>query len=111
MSYKVLWGKTAEADLNEIIEYIIGKGEIDNAYAVFTKIKKRAELLQVSPGQGRIVPEFKSLHFKYREIIISPWRIIYKIDKPVVKVLMVIDGRRNTEDLLYEKLIKVDRPD
>jgi len=36
----------------------------------------------------------------------SPWKIIYKIDNDIVNILIVIDSRRNTQDILIEKLIK-----
>jgi mRNA-degrading endonuclease RelE of RelBE toxin-antitoxin system len=41
----------------------------------------------------------------YRQLIESPWRIIYKIDNEIVNVLLIIDSRRNTQDILVEKLI------
>ena len=109
MNYKVFWTISAENDLNEIIDYIIANGDLNNAYKIFTKIKERVNLLKVSPEQGRIIPEFDVFkNKKYRELIVKPWRIIYKIEKKEVKVLLVIDGRRNIEDILFERLIKKD---
>lgn len=106
MSYKVFWNKSAETDLNDIIDHIIENGGINTAFEIYQKIKDRAELLKSSPEQGRVVPELTMFTTKYREIIIRPWRLIYKIDEQAIKVLLILDGRRNTEDILYEKLIK-----
>jgi len=106
MNYKVFWTKSAEKDLNEIIDYITANGDINNAYKIFIKIKEQTNLLKVNPELGRAVPEFE--HFKnkkYKEIIIKPWRIIYKIEKKQVQVLLIIDGRRNIEDILFDRLI------
>ena len=68
MNYKVFWTISAENDLNEIIDYIIANGDINNSYKIYTKIKERVNLLKVSPEQGRIVPEFdvfnKNIHSK-----------------------------------------------
>ena len=106
MNYRVIWNKSAEMELNEIIDNIIENNGINTAFEIFQKIKDRAELLKSSPEQGRVVPELAIITTKYREVIIRPWRLIYKIDEQEIKVLLIIDGRRNTEDVLYEKLIK-----
>jgi toxin ParE1/3/4 len=36
----------------------------------------------------------------------TPWRIIYRIATPSVFVMTVIDGRRNVEDILLERLTR-----
>ena len=60
-----------------------------------------------TPERGGYVPELLKQNIKdYRQLIESPWRIIYKIDKNTVNVLIIIDSRRNTQDILIEKLIK-----
>jgi plasmid stabilization system protein ParE len=58
------------------------------------------------PLQGRIVPELRHYNIlTYRELINSPWRIIYKIEEKKVWVLAVLDGRRNMEDVLLDRFI------
>jgi len=106
MIFKIIWNKSAETDLNEIIDYIIDNEGINTAFDIFTKIKNKSELLANNPELGRIVPELKMFTNKYRELIIKPWRIVYRTEENTVKILLIIDGRRNTEDLLYEKLLK-----
>ena len=54
----------------------------------------------------RIVPELQQIGIlKYREIIYEKWRIIFKIDNTKVYVLLVVDSRRNLEDILFQRLI------
>ena len=77
---------------------------------IYLKIKERSGLLHTNPQQGRIVPELKSFGDKYREIIIKPWRILYSINNKIVNILLVIDGRRDLEEILFEIIVKVDRP-
>jgi len=58
------------------------------------------------PNRGRVVPELKFYNIiTYRELIVAPWRIIYRIENDTVYVLSIIDGRRNVEDLLLARLI------
>ena len=104
--YSVLWTKTAHDDLENILEYI-SIDSIDNALNILNKIKDKVETLYSFPERGRIIPELKFHNIEiYRELILHPWRIIYKIDKQKVYVLSVLDGRRNIEDILLERILK-----
>ena len=56
--------------------------------------------------QGRVVPELLSQGISlYREIVITPWRVIYKIERDRVYIVSVIDSRRNVEDVLLARLL------
>lgn len=105
-NYTVLWTKTAIEDLDSIIEYISIENP-NNSLRILHKIKKKSALLYKNPSQGRIVPELGHYNIiSYREIIVSPWRILYRIESKNVYVLAVIDGRRNLEDILLNRIIK-----
>jgi addiction module RelE/StbE family toxin len=98
--------KTAKNDLREIIKYI-SKNNPMNALNVLKKIEDRINSLNHFPERGGYVPELLRKNIKdYRQLMESPWRIIYKIDKNIVNVLIIIDSRRNTQDILLERLIK-----
>ncbi len=104
-AFAVIWSATAAKDLVEIIEYISG----DNpaiAYEKFLEIKKRAQNLYAFPERGRIVPELQEQGiYQYRELVIAPWRIIYRISRYSVYILSVLDSRKNVEDILLKRLI------
>lgn len=103
--YIVRWSNSAEGDLNEILEYI-ANDNIDKALEIFYRIKDESNNLYKHPTRGRIVPELLLHNIdSYKEIIIFPWRIIYKIELNSVNVLTVIDGRRNVEDILLKKVL------
>jgi len=104
--YQVAWTAVAINDLKQIIEYIA----IDspgNASRIFKKIRQKASDLYTMPDRGRIVPELKDqgIH-TYRELIIAPWRMIYRITDTTVFVLSVIDSGRNVEDILLGRFVK-----
>ena len=104
--YEVYWAKVAEEDLSTIIEYIFN----DNPLAAkdsLKKIKTKVSDLDSFPLRGRVVPELKGHGIlQYRELIIPPWRIIYRISEMRVYVLSVIDSRRNIEDILLDRLVR-----
>ena len=93
-----------ENDLKGIIEYIADESP-SNALKIFNRIKQKVSLLYTLPERGRIVPELCDQGiFEYRELIIPPWRILYRILENRVYVLSVLDSRRNIEDSLLRRL-------
>ncbi len=103
--YDVVWSETAERDLIGIIEYIADDSP-SRAYEVFQEAKKRASTLRTFPERGRIAPELQEQGItQYHELIVGPWRIIYRISVGKVYVLSVLDSRRNVEDMLLQRLV------
>jgi plasmid stabilization system protein ParE len=104
--YKVVWASVAEDDLKNIILYI-AEDSLANARIIFEKIKEKATSLKLFPERGRIVPELQDQGiFLYRELIVAPWRIIYRISDKKIYILSVLDSRQNAEDILLKRLIK-----
>lgn len=103
--YEVIWSSIAENDLTHIIEYIATDSP-PNASKILKKIKEKASSLYHSPKRSRIVPELQEHGIlQYRELIIPPWRIIYRIFENKVYVFSVLDSRQNIEDILLKRLI------
>ena len=103
--FEVIWTKNAQFDLESIIEYI-KIHSLSIAKKIFFEIKKECENLHYFPQRKRVVPELQQIGIlKYREIIYERWRIIFKIDNIKVYVLLVVDSRRNLEDILFQRLI------
>lgn len=104
-NFEVIWTKNAQFDLESIIEYI----KIDSvniAKKIFFEIKEECANLYYFPERKRVVPELQQIGIlKYREIIHEKYRIIFKIENTKVYVLLVVDSRRNLEDILFQRLI------
>ncbi len=106
-NYNVLWADVAEKDLIGIVEYIADDNPV-TAIKILDKIKSRANSLYNFPERGRIVSElFDQGISDYHEIVVSPWRIIFKVEENEVLVLSVLDSRRNVEDILLRRLIQI----
>lgn len=104
--YQIFWTRTAVADLDEIIEYI-SLESIDIALKQYEKIKEAAAKLNSLPDRGRIIPELQKQNiYKFREIIIGPWRLMYKLEEKSIYVLAVIDGRPNIEEVLMKRHLR-----
>lgn len=105
-NYKVIWSKSAERDLEEIVLYIAEENPL-NAKKVLNKIKEKASNLSSIPHKGIIVPELKSfLIFSYHQYSTPPWRIIYRYSNTTVYVVAVIDSRRDIDELLINRALR-----
>jgi addiction module RelE/StbE family toxin len=104
--YAVNITANAKKDLEEIISYI-SLNSPRTALNILEKIEAKINTLDHFPYRGGYVPELVKRNIKdYRQLLESPWRIIYKIDIDIVNVLLIIDSRRNVQDILLERLIK-----
>lgn len=105
-SFHVFWTSVAEEDLIGIVEFLTDD-DPGSATRILKKIKTAAEKLDHSPMRGRVVPELREQGIsRYREIIVKPWRMIYRVQDKNVYILAVIDARRNVEDLLLLRFLR-----
>lgn len=103
-SYDVRWSETAERDLMAIVEYVADDSP-SRVYEAFEEVRRKASSLRNFPDRGRIVPELQEQGItQYHELVVSPWRIIYRTSERTVYVLSVLDSRRSIEDILLRRL-------
>ena len=104
--FKVLWTEAAVRDLEDIVGYIAADSPL-NAARILGRMRDKAKSLETVPRRGRIVPDLA--HFGlplWRELIVGPYRTIYRIEEERVYVLAVLDSRRDLEDFLLERLLR-----
>jgi plasmid stabilization system protein ParE len=107
-TFEVVWAESAQSDLRRIIEYIARDNPI-HARNIFHKIQRKTSHLYHFPMRGRIIPELHEQGVMlYREVVIPPWRVMYRISGQSVFVVAVVDSRRNIEDLLLERLLNLE---
>ena len=104
---KVLWTEAAVLDLENLARFIAADSPV-NARKVLARLKLKAESLESSPHRGRIVPELAGCGLlRWRELIVRPYRLVYRIDGKRVYILAVLDSRRDLEDVLLERIVRV----
>ena len=103
--YEAIWAATAKDDLAGILTYTANDSPT-NALKILEEIEEASLQLYHLPERGCIVPELQNQSIRqYRELIVSLWRIVYRITEENVFVLSVLDSRRNVEDILLDRLI------
>ena len=105
MSYNVLLTNDAAKDLDEIIDYI---HLYDSAKYVLKQIKKVIDSLSRYPERGSYPDELIDLGIKqYREVYFKTNRLVYQVMERAVYIMLVADGRRDTQTLLSRRLLAV----
>ena len=104
--FRVRWTHAAVNDLVGIAETIAEEAPL-NAERVIAKLEGAAASLEHFPGRGRVVPELAQFGITaWRELLVKPYRLIHRVTATQVYIVAVFDGRRDLEDLLFERLIR-----
>ncbi|MDY0402293.1 type II toxin-antitoxin system RelE/ParE family toxin [Sulfurovum sp.] len=105
-TYKLKWTTNAKDDLLNIVAYI-KQDSPGIANEIYQKIREKAHSSNFFPLKGRVVPELQKEGITlYREVMATPWRIIYKVGNDTVYIMAILDSRQNIEELLLQKLLK-----
>lgn len=100
----VEWAEAARTDLRAIA-FHIAQDSLDNALAVAERLERRAGALGALTTRGRVVPELRRLgERRFRELIEGPWRIIYLVGEASVRIVAIVDSRREVQDWLREQM-------
>jgi toxin ParE1/3/4 len=103
---KVVWTEVAAGDLERIAAYLTSESPV-LATTIIDRIVERADSLASLPGRGRTPPELRSIGDRtWRELQEPPWRIVYRRLDEVIQIHAGLDGRRNLEDILMERMLK-----
>ncbi len=94
---EIIWTKPALEDLNDIAEYI-ALSNLQSAKKLVAKIFDKVERLEAFPESGKKPIELTSLN--YREVVVNPCRIFYKIDNDKVYILHVMRQERDLRKFL-----------
>ncbi len=93
-------------DLEEIVEFIRADRPAA-ATGVARQIDTAVRSLGRNPLRGPVVPELLDLGVtSYRQIIASPYRVIYRVGENAVYVLAVLDSRRDLQAVLLQRLLR-----
>lgn len=104
--YEILWAPAAVSDLADIVGYIAVEEGPAAADRVYERIIERIACLSLHPARCRVVPELREIGVtQYRELIVAPYRVLFKITTRVIGVIGVLDGRRDLAELLIRRTI------
>ena len=107
MKYEVFFIEDAEEDIFEIYNYVAFNDSIGKADILFEKLQETCLSLENYPDRGHLPPELERINVReFSEIHFKPYRIIYQIRDKKVFIHCVLDGRRNLQDILQDRLLR-----
>ncbi len=104
--YQIRWAEAALQDVESILTYIATRDDINAATTVYQRLTERINSLDTHPERCRVVPELREIGITdYRELIVKPFRICFRIHDGKVVLVSVLDGRRDLEQILLERAL------
>ena len=96
----------AEQDIEAITDFVAENGSPEIADKLLDAILAKVEALEQIPLRGSIPKELAALGIRdYRQLLLKPYRLIYRIDGSKVVVTVIADGRRDMQALLERRLL------
>lgn len=99
MEVKVLWSDTSLFQLQEVFDYYSYKAGPAVAGKIVKRIIKKSVLLESNPLIGTKEPLLVDRPFEYRFIIENKYKIIYRFNDNIVRIVSVFDCRQNPQKL------------
>ncbi|MBN1867703.1 type II toxin-antitoxin system RelE/ParE family toxin [Candidatus Sumerlaeota bacterium] len=90
--HRISFALSAIEDLESIRAWYVDQQVPEVGERLLREVVLCVERLAEFPRSGRIVPEFGVDHL--REIVHPPFRIVYRIDKTLVRIVRVWRGER-----------------
>lgn len=107
MKFSVHLVAEAEKDIDELYFYVAQHDSAEKASKLLGNIEKTIMSLETLPHRGHYPPELERIGvFDFREVFFKPYRIIYEVVKADVFVHCVLDGRRDLQDLLQQRMLQ-----
>ena len=89
---RLIWSPSALDDIESIADFI-ARDSVDRAALFVQRLIERAEELPENPASGRVIPEIGNEN--YREVIVYPYRIMYRLEGGDIWITGVIHGARD----------------
>lgn len=107
MKYQVLMISEAENDLDGIWRYVSRTDSISKADKLLKNLEEKCFSLAQFPNRGHVPLELEKIAvYDYQKIHYKPYRIIYQVVNKNVYVHCVLDGRRDLQTILLQRLLK-----
>jgi toxin ParE1/3/4 len=106
MKKEIVWSKDAGDELLEIISYINDNSGKLIAENIYSKIIDKVNDASENAEGRRLSPLLKEFGITdIHQININPWIVYYRVENGIMKIISIIDGRRNLEEILYKKIM------
>jgi toxin ParE1/3/4 len=107
MKQEVVFSEPALADLLDINDFYLCEVSDRVATKIIDDLESAVNNLAEFPDMGSIPRELLSLGVRqYRQVIEKPYRIIYETFADKIVVHAILDGRRDMQSLLMQRILR-----
>lgn len=107
MKREIVLSEPALADLLDINDYYLCEVSDRVASEIIDGLETAVNNLTEFPDMGSIPKELLPLEIRqYRQIIQKPYRIIYETFADKIVVHAILDGRRDMQSLLLQRILR-----
>lgn len=99
MEMRLLWTEKALTQLEQIFNYYKVQASPEIAKKLIVSLIREATILETSPLIGMKEPLLAERAFEYWYIVKKSYKIIYRVDRNLIKIITVFDCRQNPEKL------------
>lgn len=105
--YDVIFDQDAEEDLFDIATFAAVNDSGEGADRLLSALRQTCQTVRRPPLRGNIPTElFQIGVIEFRELHYKPYRVIYSLESTTVYVHCVLDGRRDIQTILQERLLR-----
>ncbi|QOL25970.1 type II toxin-antitoxin system RelE/ParE family toxin [Thalassotalea sp. LPB0316] len=97
---EIIWTEPALNNVNDIAEYIALHNE-QAAKALVQKVFTKVDRLSEHPNSGKVPAELQG--FSFREVVVPPCRIFYKIENDTIFILYVMRQEQEFRKFMINK--------
>jgi toxin ParE1/3/4 len=106
LPFEVLLTTGAEQDLESIYDYVAEFDSVENANDLLDALLHEAQALANFPERGSYPKELLSLGIKeFRQTFFKSYRLVYRVLDAQVVIYLIVDGRRDMQSVLAQRLL------
>jgi toxin ParE1/3/4 len=106
-TYNVIFDQDVEDDIFDIYAFVAMNDSVERADKLLDALRQTCLKLRRLPHRGTMVSELFDIGVReFRELHYKPYRIICSFESTTVYVHCILDGRRDIQDLLQERLLR-----
>ena len=106
-THSVRMTRGAQSDLADIAAHLEREASPAIARGFLDDVLELVASLETFPARGSVPPELQAVGIQeFRQLIMRPYRIVYRVEGGTVFIMLVADGRRDMQALLERRLFR-----
>ncbi|RPI18104.1 MAG: type II toxin-antitoxin system RelE/ParE family toxin [Ignavibacteriae bacterium] len=105
MEYEIVFSDAAKNDLFDIYYYVALNDSFFNADKLKNRLIEKCSTLQKFPKRGHKIQEISEERPDILQVVVTPYCIVYGIDQNKVIIHAILDGRRDLNSVLVNRLL------